>query len=133
MSQTFGLSRNSITSIWSVEGLWEVTRDHPAVDWEIPSDFTSAWSWGEDHPADHVERCLNADTSYPILLWEGRVVDGCHRVLLALAQGRRHIKARVISSMPAPDEMIVSNEEIDDEFIAPWTFADVVREVRALI
>lgn len=53
--------------------------------------------------AFHVKQCMEADLSYPILLdWEGGIADGRHRVIRALAEGRRTIKARRMTWKPEP-------------------------------
>jgi hypothetical protein len=138
MSQTFSISSNFETRHWSVEKLWEVTENLPAVDWEIPPWFTDQWTWGDDSVKDHVERCLDADLDYPILVWKGRIiVDGCHRVIKALALGNKTIKAKIIESMPTPDEV---EEEVPSLFdaimsdlFAGHDFGDVVQEVRAAL
>lgn len=56
------------------------------------------------HLARHVRACMDADLSYPILLdWNGAIADGRHRVLKAIALGKRTIKARRMQWKPVPD------------------------------
>ncbi|QQP96532.1 hypothetical protein [Lysobacter enzymogenes] len=54
--------------------------------------------------AYHVKKCMEADLDCPILLdWHGGIADGRHRVLKAIATGRRTIKARRMTWRPEPD------------------------------
>jgi len=137
MSQTFSISSNFKTRHWSVEKLWEATKNLPSIDWEIPQWFTDQWTWGDDDIQEHVERCINADLNYPILVWNGRIVDGCHRVIKALALGNKSIKARIIKVMPEPDEVEIEEvclfDEIMSDLLAEQDFGDVVQEVRAAL
>jgi hypothetical protein len=53
--------------------------------------------------ACHVKRCMDADLDHPILLdWSGSIADGRHRVLKAIALGKRTIKARRMTWKPDP-------------------------------
>jgi hypothetical protein len=132
MKQTFGLTRNQTTSLWDVEKLWAYSESLPAVDWEIPESFKSQWSWGDDSPEDHVQRCVNSDLAYPILVWNGKIIDGCHRTIKALALGHKTVSAKVIGELPPPDEVFIDillTEYTDDE--TEVTFGIVVELVRS--
>lgn len=53
--------------------------------------------------ARHVKQCMDADLDCPILLdWSGSIADGRHRVLKAIALGKRTIKARRMKWKPEP-------------------------------
>lgn len=53
--------------------------------------------------AFHVKKCMDADLDCPILLdWCGAIADGRHRVIKALAKGKRTIKARRMQWKPSP-------------------------------
>ena len=55
--------------------------------------------------AFHVKKCMAADLSCPILLdWNGCIADGRHRVLKAIATGKRTILARRITWRVEPDK-----------------------------
>ena len=44
--------------------------------------------------AFHVRKVMDADLSKPIILdWEGNIADGRHRVIKAIVEGKRTIKA----------------------------------------
>lgn len=54
----------------------------------------------------HIKKVNDADLSYPIILsWDGGVADGRHRILKALLEGRRTIKAVRIMYEMAPDRV----------------------------
>lgn len=53
--------------------------------------------------AFHLKKCMDADLSCPILLdWRGDIADGRHRLIKAIALGKRTIKARRITWRPEP-------------------------------
>jgi hypothetical protein len=53
----------------------------------------------------HVRKCMQADLNYPILIaWDGSIADGRHRILKAIAQGKRTILARRMTWRPEPDK-----------------------------
>lgn len=54
--------------------------------------------------AYHVKKCMDADLDCPILLdWEGGIADGRHRLIKAIATGKRTLKAKRIDWKPEPD------------------------------
>lgn len=54
--------------------------------------------------ADHMKLVRDTDLSYPIILCaEGRLMDGMHRVVKALLEGREQIKAIKFPETPTPD------------------------------
>ena len=94
MSSQFSTNIDGIRYAWDVEKLWAKFDTLDAIDWEIPESFKDEWSWGQSHPSEHIERCLEAELSYPILIWDGRIIDGTHRTVKALAQSKKTIKAK---------------------------------------
>lgn len=83
---------------YSVAKLLDDAKDLPVFDcplaaldltgeiWEGSNMFSLAW---------HVKKVMRADLDAPILLdWNGCIADGRHRVIKAIAQGKRTIKAR---------------------------------------
>lgn len=96
-------------NIYSIARLVDDTKDLPVFDMPIAGLDLSAQIWrGCDmfELAYHVQRCVVADLDVPILIdWRGRIADGRHRVLKALADGRRTIKARRIMWLPQPDRV----------------------------
>ena len=58
--------------------------------------------------AHHVKRCLAVDLSIPIILCpDGSVLDGYHRITMALAQGLDFVMAYRLKEMPPPDRVDV--------------------------
>lgn len=54
--------------------------------------------------AFHVRKCMKADLNCPILLdWYGDIADGRHRIIKAIATGKRTLKARRMTWKPEPD------------------------------
>ena len=94
---------------WDVDRLVELSRDLPVE--EVP--LTSIWEldtayWSQPltvrDVADHARLVQAVDLSYPIILGEdGRVMDGMHRVVRALLEGRETIAAVRFDVHPEPD------------------------------
>jgi hypothetical protein len=94
---------------WDVDRLIELSCNLPVK--QVPLD--SIWEldapyWGQPlsvrQVADHVRWVQAVDTSYPIILAaEGRVMDGMHRVVRALLEGRTTIAAVQFEVQPEPD------------------------------
>jgi hypothetical protein len=115
--------------VWDVSVLTNLSKDLPVEEWGIPESFLTSWSWGSDHLSEHLRGCLDADLTSPILIWEDRVVDGCHRICKALSQGDVSIKAVDISSvMPPPD----TEEEAFFSEESRWCFGDMVLVLKSL-
>lgn len=83
---------------WSVAKLADDTKHLPVFDCPLAALDLSGVPWQGANILElsaHIKRVLDADIDCPILLdWEGSIADGRHRVLKALAEGRRTIKAR---------------------------------------
>jgi len=131
MRQTFSITEAGVRRAWNVEKLWEVYAHVPAQPWCVPTSFEQEWVWGASHIAEHVTRSLDADLAFPILVWQGNIVDGAHRVVKALATGQE-VRARVLESLPPPDEETAPRLDECLEGV-PWTHGDVVAVVRAVL
>lgn len=98
---------------WDVHRLIELAADLPIVDIaviDIDEVDTAYWSAPGDGPttirqiAEHLRYVRDVDTSYPILLGhDGRLMDGMHRVVRALIDGRETIAARRFPGPISPD------------------------------
>lgn len=63
--------------------------------------------------AERVSLVQAADLRYPIILSpDGRVMDGMHRVVRALVDGRRTVSAIRLSELPEPDYRNCRPEEL---------------------
>ena len=126
---TFSLTIEEYEYVWKVKTLLTAAKKSSTVSWTIPESFLIEWSWEKEDIDDHVERCLAADLSCPILVWDDKILDGCHRVVKALASGQSEVKAKVIRDIPAPDEILdfdCSNYENNIEH----SFKDIVEIVK---
>lgn len=92
---------------WSVARLQDVAKELPVFDCPLASIDLSHQIWqGSDIVAlaAHCKRVTNADLDCPILLdWAGSIADGRHRVMRALIEGKRTIKARRMTYRPEPE------------------------------
>jgi hypothetical protein len=98
---------------WDVDHLIELSRELPVR--EVPLDAIAevdADYWYRYAPVpctvrrvvEHMQRVLDADLSYPIILAaDGRVMDGMHRVARAILDGRATIRAVQFDVQPEPD------------------------------
>jgi hypothetical protein len=130
MGHTYSHTDDGVTYQWEVKKLWEMTKDQTFVEWSIPESFLQKWFWGQTHLCDHIGRVLEADLSFPILVHNGNIVDGCHRAIKVLAHGRKKIHAIVLSEMPFEPEIVEPKPEESNDGIA-WTNSDLVRIMEA--
>lgn len=83
---------------YSVARLIDAAKDLPVFEVPLAALDLSAKPWEGYNLANlafHVRKCIRANLDEPILLdWDGAIADGRHRVLAAIAKGRRTIKAR---------------------------------------
>lgn len=91
---------------YSVAKLVDDTKDLPVFDCPLAAINLGGEIWKGENTyglASHVKRCMDADLDVPIILdWEGGIADGRHRVIKALALGKRTIKARRMTWKPEP-------------------------------
>lgn len=91
---------------WSVAALLDDAKDLPVFDCPLAAIDLSGAIWsGADmfNLAFHVKRVMEADLEAPILLdWRGCIADGRHRVIKALALGKRTVPARRMTWRPNP-------------------------------
>ena len=94
---------------WDVDRLVKLSRDFPVEQvaltsiWELDTAYWSQPLTVRD-VVDHVRLVQAVDLSHPIILGEdGRVMDGMHRVVRALLEGRETIAAVRFDVHPAPD------------------------------
>jgi hypothetical protein len=98
---------------WDVDHLVELSLEFPVVEVPLDSiaDIDSAYWFapGGESPTvrviiRHIELVQEVDPSYPIILGaDGRVMDGMHRVVRAVLEGRTSIRAVRFERDPEPD------------------------------
>jgi hypothetical protein len=97
---------------WDIHRLIELSANFPVIDVEVSSIAaidTPYWFDEDERPtvrkiADHVRLVEEVDVEYPIILGpDGQVMDGMHRVVRALLEGRPTIRAVQFAELPEPD------------------------------
>lgn len=90
---------------WSVARLIQLTKDFPVI--EIPLIHMNLdciyGNLNLRYFVMHMNAVLKADMQYPIILDEdGAIMDGKHRVMKALMEGHKTIKAVRFEENPSP-------------------------------
>lgn len=52
---------------------------------------------------NEIKRIENADLKYPILIHNGFIMDGKHRLAKAIWQGKKTIKVKFLEELPTPN------------------------------
>lgn len=93
---------------YSVARLLDDAKELPVFEVPLAALDLSGKPWDGENLyslAFHVKKCMAADLSHPILLdWNGAVADGRHRILKAIATGKRTILARRMTWKAEPDK-----------------------------
>lgn len=102
--QMCSLGRHS----WSVPRLFELVRELTLMD--VPLDHLNVYYTYEKltlrEMVMHMKAVSDADTSKPIILDEdGELMDGRHRIMKAMLEGAKTIKAVRFNENPAPDQV----------------------------
>ena len=99
---------------WDVHRLWELAKDLPVKEISIESlSLLDRNCWfNDDEPptvrrvVEHARKALDVDLDRPIILnVDGIVMDGAHRVVKALLEGRETVSAVQFTEMPEPDSI----------------------------
>lgn len=90
---------------WAVSRLIQLSKDLPVM--EIPLDHLNVWHKYENltlrEMVMHIKCVLKADLNFPIILDEdGDILDGRHRIMRALIEGKETIKAVRFDENPTP-------------------------------
>jgi hypothetical protein len=98
---------------WDVDRLVELSRELPVRDVDLSSiDEIDSVYWfdnGLERPTvrkvvDHARLIEEVDLSHPVILgFDGRVMDGMHRIAKALLLGRKTIRAVQFETPLEPD------------------------------
>jgi hypothetical protein len=96
-------------NLYSIAKLIDDAKDLPVFEIPVASLSLSDQIWPGSNILDlafHVKKCMDADLDCPILFdWHGDIADGRHRLIKAIATGRRTLKARRITWKPDPCRM----------------------------
>lgn len=90
---------------WSVPRLFELSKNLPVM--EIPLNHLNVYNTYEKltlrEMVMHIRAVQNADLSFPIILDEdGEIMDGRHRIMKAILEGKETIKAVRFEENPPP-------------------------------
>lgn len=106
--------------IWDVHRLVDLSKDFPVV--EVPlsqiQELQENYWFDDKSPtcaavAEHAKLIQEVDLRHPIiLLSDGRVADGMHRVCRAWMDGHATIKAVRFTEDPPPDYLNVDLEDL---------------------
>jgi hypothetical protein len=97
---------------WDVDRLVRLSAGFPVIQVALDSiEEVDSVYWFNDLSAPTVRRVVEharlieeVDPSYPIILgFDGRVMDGMHRIARALLEGRQTIDAVRFETQPEPD------------------------------
>ena len=115
-----GLAENIYTSgnnTWSASNLvqWCKEKKYPVFDLPLAGIDLSYIPWSNltsvKTVASHFKRVQLANLEYPVILDDcGYIADGWHRIVKALIEGKRTIKAIRIQDMPEPDSINDNNK-----------------------
>ena len=98
--------------VWTVTNLIARAKDLESFDLPLAAIYSGTEVWtpvGSAYGiAHHVRRALDVNTEYPIILCQqGFIMDGWHRVLRALIDGKTTIKAVRFAETPPYDYLKV--------------------------
>lgn len=89
---------------WSVARLIQLSKDFPVMN--IPLNHLNVGAKYDltlRELAGHVKAVMNADLSFPIILDEdGDIMDGRHRIMKAMTEGKKTVKAVRFEENPTP-------------------------------
>ena len=104
---------------WDVDHLIVLSRDLPVHDvplseiWQLDVQYWDERLTTPRAIALHVELVQQVDPRYPIILAaDGRVMDGMHRVVRALLDGRDAVPAVRFREQPPPDHVDCDPERL---------------------
>ncbi len=94
--------------VWVVTNLIARAKELKPFDLPLVAIYSGSDVWAPTGSAygiaHHVRRAMDVDTAYPIILdQEGFIMDGWHRVLRALIDGKETIKAVRFTETPPHD------------------------------
>ncbi len=98
--------------VWTVTNLIARSKDLEPFDLPLAAIYSGSEVWAPVGSAygiaHHVRRALDVNTEYPIILCQqGFIMDGWHRVLRALIDGKTTIKAVRFAETPPHDYLKV--------------------------
>ncbi len=108
LARSFGSAEISVASIDRSafeDRCWDDTNERLFSPNELLDSYRSLGSWNAVeavHPEwkEHTKRVEGADLAHPILIYKDEVIDGMHRLVKALSEGRPSILAKHFEALP---------------------------------
>lgn len=102
------------THRWNVSRLLELSKKFPVMD--IPLDHINVFNTYSDlslrQMVMHMKAVNDANLKYPIILDEdGEIMDGRHRLMKAMLQGKKTIKAVRFEENPVPCRIVEKSKK----------------------
>lgn len=113
---------------WNLKTIWDLSNNLPKRKIKVStlwdSRYKKAWCWQHENEElnnefflHHMERVLEADLNYPIILSEEKLIfDGVHRLVKAKHLGLEYIDCRMFPKDP-PSIDILLRDQIDSKDI----------------
>ncbi len=108
--------------IWDIQRLVKLSVNLPTkkVELEAIRELDEPFWFGNEESvptcrviAEHVKLIEASDLMHPVILSrDGRLMDGMHRVVKALLNGHKHIKAIQFTKDPNPDYIDVDSADL---------------------
>lgn len=90
---------------YRVSDLWGVSKDLPTSSVPLAPLVQRINGYINSFNSDDWERVSLADMSYPIIVRNIDIMDGCHRVVKAMLLGHTSIDAKVLTELPSPSRI----------------------------
>ena len=133
--QKYSMVLQDVEYEWDIPPLYKRASagEYELISFSIPPKFIGEWYWGDTTVEEHIERTLNADYTYPILVWDGQIIDGTHRCCLSIAAGVYSIQAYQITSMPPHDREYTPKSKQRRPHNQGRSHSAVIKKVQALM
>lgn len=104
---------------WDIDKLVELTKDLPVKNISLSEikEIDEAY-WFNSAPTrrqilEHIRLINEVKEEYPIILdWNGRLMDGMHRIMKALLKGKEQIKAVQLEKEIVPDFIGIGEKDL---------------------
>lgn len=110
-TNTYSITYEDSKHIWEVPKLvkYVEANGYKVFDMPIVGVYINHLPWGIESFKDvayHVDRAMQSDLKYPILIDDtGYICDGWHRLLKAIIKGKSSVRAIRIDHMPQADKI----------------------------
>lgn len=103
LESTYSMCHKNAEVIWLVKDIWAVAEGLPTIDYPVQLLHSQVRLYLENFDRSDKDRMVGADCSYPIILSSnGYLLDGCHRLAVAIETGKTTVKVVILPKMPKP-------------------------------